>query len=486
MLLKSRLFWKILLGFWLTIVLVSQVLWIAFSNRDHVPPEERLAQRLANQQLAAAAAVLADGGQFALQALLSAWPEQESRLVQVLPGDTPLPVTETSASTKSDISMMPPPPKPEGGEGHPPPDEQMMMIPIGPHDMFGPDSPQSLEMRQQHLLVRTVLSLDGKRYQLRYDLDGLRHLLTPPPNSTWHWLKMPPPMLWIGGLGGLIFSALFAWHLTRPMNALREGFSRVAAGDLGVRLLPGLRRRRDELTDVGRDFDSMVERLHQLVVGREQLLHDVSHELRSPLARIQLAIGLAEQNPDKVPGSLQRIQQETGRMDKLIGELLTLARVEQGQGTEQTYYDLQELVETVVADARFEGERAGVAVELFGELPVTLCGNAELVRRAIENVVRNALRFSKPGQSVAMQLGQEGERACVRIRDQGPGVEEEKLSAIFDPFVRIGSPMQGKGYGLGLAIARKAMLCQGGNISASNRPEGGLEVVLMLPLPKLN
>ena len=137
-------------------------------------------------------------------------------------------------------------------------------------------------------------------------------------------------MLWIGGLGGLLFSILFAWHLTRPMNALRRSFDRVARGDLGVRLWPALRWRRDELTEVAKEFDLMVERLQQLVEGREQLLHDVSHELRSPLARLQAAIGLMRQDPSRLEASIERIERETGRVDELVGQLLTLARLEAG------------------------------------------------------------------------------------------------------------------------------------------------------------
>ncbi|WP_223949418.1 HAMP domain-containing sensor histidine kinase, partial [Aeromonas caviae] len=298
------------------------------------------------------------------------------------------------------------------------------------------------------------------------------------------WLNIPPPMLWIGGLGGLLFSILFAWHLTRPMNALRRSFDRVARGDLGVRLWPALRWRRDELTEVAKEFDLMVERLQQLVEGREQLLHDVSHELRSPLARIQMAIGLAEQRPEKASDALARIRLETERMDRMIGELLTLSRAEQGHGLEQSHYDLLALVETVVQDARFEAQQSGVEIaleEALGEGGLLL-GHAELVRRALENVVRNALRFSQSGQMVSVRLLRLGQEVQLSIADRGPGVEEGKLAGIFDPFVRIGSPRMGKGYGLGLAIARKAVILQGGTIQARNRAQGGLRVTMTLPL----
>ncbi len=291
-------------------------------------------------------------------------------------------------------------------------------------------------------------------------------------------------MLWIGGLGGLLFSILFAWHLTRPMNALRRSFGQVARGDLGVRLWPALRWRRDELTEVAQEFDLMVERLQQLVEGREQLLHDVSHELRSPLARIQMAIGLAEQSPEKVSDALARIRLETERMDRMIGELLTLSRAEQGHGLGQSHYDLLALVDTVIQDARFEAQQSGVEIELEQALGegCLLLGHAELVRRAVENVVRNAVRFSQSGQTVSVSLMRLGQEVQLSIADRGPGVEEGKLAGIFDPFVRIGSPRMGKGYGLGLAIARKAVILQGGSIQARNRAQGGLRVTMTLPL----
>ena len=427
MILKSRLFWKILLGFWLTIVVVSQLLWIGF-RAERERPEARLAQQLASQHLNMAAAVLVQGGMPAVTALINAMPAR--------------------------------------------PALQITRLESGPLASGG-----------INVLTRTVRAADGQAYLLRAspDPDWLPRGPEPGPLS---WLNIPPPMLWIGGVGGLLFSVLFAWHLTRPMNALRRSFGLVARGDLGVRLLPALRWRRDELTEVARDFDLMVERLQQLVAGREQLLHDVSHELRSPLARIQMAIGLAEQSPDKASCSLARIRLETERMDKMIGELLTLSRAQQGHGLEQGHYDLLVLVDTLLQDARFEAQQSGVQIELEQESGGSwlLLGHAELVRRAVENVVRNALRFSQPGQKVSVRLVRLGQEVQISIADLGPGVEEGKLACIFDPFVRIGSARAGKGYGLGLAIAHKAVTLQGGSIEARNRPQGGLLVTMTLPL----
>lgn len=340
---------------------------------------------------------------------------------------------------------------------------------------------QGVAFGRQHY-VYLSRHADGQRYRLYYDTAGLQRQLTQPQRRS-DWLNMPPPMWWIGGLGGLSFSALLAWHLTRPMNRLRQGFERLAQGDLGVRLYPAMRRRHDEISDAARDFDAMAERLQLLVESREQLLHDVSHELRSPLARLQLAIGLARQDPARIEGSLARIQLETQRMDKMIGELLTLTRASHGERDGEEYYDLQALVEAVVSDTRYEAQHLGIEIkgQADEEVEYTICGQAELIRRALDNVLRNALRFSQAGQVITLTLQRQGVEFVIEVADQGVGVDESKLSSIFDPFVRIGSPAVGKGYGLGLAITRKAIQAQGGRVEARNGEEGGLIVTLHLP-----
>lgn len=201
----------------------------------------------------------------------------------------------------------------------------------------------------------------------------------------------------IAGFGGLLFSSVLAWSLARPLNQIRAGFDQVAQGDLNVRLLPVMHKRYDEISDVARDFDSMVERLDSLASAREQLLHDVSHELRSPLARLQLAIGLVRQNPDNLENALQRIEREALLMDKMIGELLTLSRTE-NSGIEEAYFDLLGLVTAVVNDTRYEAQVTGVEILLVADEgdDYTIRGNAELMRRAVDNVMRNALRFLHP------------------------------------------------------------------------------------------
>jgi len=428
---RGRLFWKIFIGFWIVFVIISQLIWLGFllSGRRHEPPELVAVRRVADLQLTSAATVLAQNGPEALNAMLSGWDERDRQFFHILPQAQPSP-----AQANPD------------GEAHRPAESESW-----------------------------VRGADGKGYQLRYDIDGMRKesMMNSMPRR---FLNIPEPMFVFAGSVGLLFSLLLAWNLTRPMRQLREGFSRVAEGDLSVRLFPVMRKRHDEISDVARAFDTMAERLETLVRAREELLHDISHELRSPLARLQLATGLARQTPENVHSSLDRIDEEARRLDKMIGELLTLSRAEHESIPDEQYFDLTGLLEAVITDVRYEAQLPGVQVafQVDDRADYTVRGNAELIRRATENVLRNALRFSLPGQRIEVELRTAQQWLEIQVRDQGPGVDEEKLSSIFDPFVRVNSPLMGKGYGLGLAIVRKVVLAHQGEVEARNRPEGGL------------
>lgn len=437
---RGRMFWKIFIGFWIVFVIMSQLIWLGFtlSGKRHDPPEIVAIRRIVDLQMTSAASVLERSGPEALTAMLSDWSEGDRQFFHV--------------------TQLAQPPSAENRVN------------------------QAIHGRFPEEVVRWVQGADGKSYQLRYDLDGIRKdsTMTRMPRR---FLNIPEPMFIFAGSVGLLFSLLLAWNLTRPLRQLREGFSRVAEGDLRVRLFPVMRRRRDELSTVAEAFDAMVERLDTLVRAREELLHDISHELRSPLARLQLATGLARQTPENVNSSLDRIDEEARRLDKMIGELLTLSRAEYESIPDEQYVDLTGLLQAVIADVRYEAQVPGVqvALQVDGRADYTVRGNAELIRRATENVLRNALRFSPPGQQIEVYLRTEQQWLVIQVRDQGPGVDEEKLSSIFDPFVRVNSPLMGKGYGLGLAIVRKVILAHHGEVEARNRPEGGLALTLRLP-----
>ena len=285
-------------------------------------------------------------------------------------------------------------------------------------------------------------------------------------------------------IASLLFAALLAWYFARPIRALRGAFEAAAGGDLSPRFakLKGLSG--DELNELGRDFDRMSAQLRTLMEGQRRLLHDVSHELRSPLARLQAAIGLAHQRPDKMAASLERIERESVRMDKLVGELLTLSRLE-GASMLPAHEEikLMELLDEIVADARFEASQCDRTIALTGHAAVSVRGAPDLLWRAIENVIRNAIKHSPAKGTVRVEVRATPDAASVTVLDRGPGVAPADLEAIFEPFFRSNAVSNNvDGHGLGLAIARRVLAAHGGSIAATNRDGGGLRVDIVLPL----
>lgn len=284
-------------------------------------------------------------------------------------------------------------------------------------------------------------------------------------------------------IASLLFAALLAWYFARPIRSLRQAFEAASGGDLAPRFADS-GKGGDELSALGRDFDRMTARLRSLMDGQTRLLHDVSHELRSPLARLQAAIGLAHQRPDRVLASLDRIERESIRMDKLVGELLTLSRLEAGAlAPNREDIDMAELLDGIVTDARFEAQTQGRTVEQRGEAEVTLLGEPDLLARAIENVVRNAIKHSPEGGTITVEAAAAGGQLRIEVLDRGPGVAPADLATIFQPFFRSsGTEKDVEGHGLGLAIAQQVVHQHGGTIAARNRQGGGLCVEIVLPL----
>ncbi|HTD25965.1 MAG TPA: ATP-binding protein [Candidatus Elarobacter sp.] len=300
----------------------------------------------------------------------------------------------------------------------------------------------------------------------------------PPPLPVSPWM-----LIVIGAATSLAVSAILAWYLARPIRSLRWAFDAAAGGRLETRVRPLMGRRRDEIADLGRDFDRMAQQLQKLVTAQRRLLHDVSHELRSPLARLQAAIGLVRQSPQKLDASLERIEREATRLSELVGEVLTLARLESVNPAAEPV-ELAEVVASVAEDARFEAQAAGRDVSFHGVGGAIVRGRAELLHRAVENVVRNAVKYTAPGSTVdiAMRLEVNPPRAVVSVTDCGPGIAPEELGRIFEPFYRGGSDAGGaQGFGLGLAIAQRAIEAHGGQIRAANVEGGGLRMEIALP-----
>ena len=298
------------------------------------------------------------------------------------------------------------------------------------------------------------------------------------------WQRPPFLPLFAGSLVSVLMAAALAWYFSRPIQVLRAAFERAAAGDLAARVGGAMAQRRDELADLGRDFDHMAERLQGLVDAQRRLLHDVSHELRSPLARLQATSDLLTQQPERAAEFIARIERETVRMDHLVGELLTLARLDAGlAGTCSDNVDLIDLIDEVAEDARFEGQPRGCTVNVDIANQGLVPGNRELLHRALENVVRNALRHSPEGGRVDIALSRErtGGQVLIQVSDQGPGVPEADLARIFEPFLRSEGADSFAGYGLGLAITRRVMGAPGGTVLVANQAGGGLQVELRLP-----
>ena len=317
----------------------------------------------------------------------------------------------------------------------------------------------------------------------------------PPPTSHSHGFSRP-----IGQVAGvvgatlasLLFAALLAWYFSRPIRALRSAFEAASAGDLAPRFTGAHAGARggDELSDLGRDFDRMSAQLRALMDGQRRLLHDVSHELRSPLARLQAAVGLAHQQPDKIASSLERIERESIRMDKLVGGLLTLSRLEASPAIlRRELVDLAEMMDEIVADARFEASAdmpglASTQMSVHAPGPLIVQGDPDLLWSALENIVRNAIRPGGTGGGGEIQavLRSDGQSARIEILDRGPGIAPADLASIFRPFFRADPAAGVDGHGLGLAIAQRVVLAHGGDIRAANREGGGLQVTICLPL----
>lgn len=287
-------------------------------------------------------------------------------------------------------------------------------------------------------------------------------------------------------VGGLVCLGL-AWHLTAPVRRLRTAAQRLAGGDLTARV--GLEPGGDEIAALGRDFDLMAERIEALMTAQRQLLRDISHELRSPLARLNVALGLARQRSGpEAGGPLDRIEREAERLNDLIGRLLTLTQLESGgEWIERGPVSLKGLVESIASDANFEAQTQSRAVHADVEEEITIRGSEEMLRQGIENVVRNAVRYTAEHTQVDVSVRRGGagsDGAIIRIRDRGPGVPEGALSQLFLPFYRVADARdrQSGGTGIGLAITERAVRLHGGTVTAANAPGGGLIVEIVLPI----
>jgi two-component system, OmpR family, sensor kinase len=446
----TSLYGRIFLSFWAVMVLIvggtAGLTYFALAERGDEMP------RGVSALMREAARALAEGGEPALTAWLSREPERGGDLRVLVVGE-------------------------DGRE--------LLGRPLPPH--FGrllraprgglPDYP-GMEVVPARPLPQLVAP-DGRHYGI----------LVLPPHRPFGLLSAVPETRIAVLLLALAITGAASWLLTRsitrPVHALGAATRDLAGGNLDARVEPRVSARHDELGTLGRDFDAMAARLRDLVKSRERLLRDVSHELRSPLARMRVAVGLARQPGSDTGRELARLEGEIERLDRLIGQVLHLSRLDATARAELgDDVDIVEVVDGIARDAAFEAQGRGVTVGWqapAGTLRVR--GNAAWLASAIENVVRNAVRYTAAGTEVALRVAAEADAVRIVVRDHGPGVPEGELARIFEPFHRVteSRTRETGGDGIGLAITARVLAAHAGAAHATNAPGGGLLVTLSLP-----
>ena len=469
----GRLFWKFFFAFWLALLLagagVGTAVWW-----HHQSEMERLARERdpfvaggprATTAVAVAESVLRHGGPSALRELLAEWSRDRwPRLLAIGPDGLELlgrqvaAESETAARQQAERADVRRAARlVELADGR----RWLLFVPAGSPEFRPPMPP----------LPSLTVTQGGRPREFRPGFEGR-------PSEPSPWLPVGT-----GLLASIAVSALLAWHLSKPIRNLRWALGAVAEGKLETRVEPLMGARRDEIADLGQDFDRMAQQLQALIGAQRRLLHDVSHELRSPLARLQAAIGLARQDPAKLEATLDRIEREAVRLDEMVGQLLTIARLDAGsRDSREDVLELVDLAAAIADDARFEAQTKGRELRFSGQGEAELRVRGELIQRAFENVIRNAVKYTAEGSSVDVEAWVEQGLFALRVADRGPGVPESDLEAIFEPFYRAPNGCSAGGFGLGLAIARRAVTAHGGDIRARNREGGGLVVEIRLPL----
>lgn len=309
--------------------------------------------------------------------------------------------------------------------------------------------------------------------------------LTPPSINE----RVPGDILWTLKLG-TIFSAivclLIAHYLTKPIERLRDATHELARGNLDIRAGENLGTRKDEIADLVRDFDIMAGELRNQIQSERNLLSGVSHELRSPIARMRLALTIARYATEPERNEmLNRIEQDAVQLDSMLERILTVARLESGQLQPQfALIDLNDVIDDVLHDANFEAVATGATITYHGSGEIKVTGDAGLLHSAVENLVRNAMFYSGRKGEITVTLAKVNDNAVITVRDNGPGVPEAALPLLFKPFYRVDDSRGTTtgGMGLGLAIVRNAVAIHGGSTVARNVSPHGLEVELQLPV----
>jgi two-component system sensor histidine kinase CpxA len=446
---NRRLFWKIFLPFWVAQALLLGVLYLRLQHRAHadnpwwVQPERRLVPTLADL----AVRRYEDQGQPALRALLdqSALPHRAN----------------------------------------------YWMLDADGHELSGRPMPEEIRDFAQRALRHEGMVRPDEAVFVVAPVSTARGAylfiseFIPPGLSE----RVPGDILWVLKLGTIISAVmclLIAHYLSKPIERLRVATNELARGNLDIRVGATIGKRSDEIADLVRDFDSMAGELRNQIQSERNLLSGVSHELRSPIARMRLALALARttDQPER-DEMLDRIEQDTIQLDSMLERILTVARLENGQYKPRfESLSLNELIDEVLDDARFEAAATDATVNYADDAMLHVNGDPGLLRSAIENVVRNAIFYSGQGGTIDVRLRLDDNHAVLTVRDNGKGVPEVALPLLFKPFYRVDDARGTTtgGMGLGLAIVRNAVAVHGGTVTARNVSPHGLEVELRIPV----
>lgn len=459
----GRLFWKILIGSWLMLLFsglaTGTAVWFYQNKLHNASPERDFIHPATFDAIRSASSTLKYGGVSALKNMLEEQ-QQYSRLKVFALDEKGNELLGRTVSTE----------------------EKERALKRAEKKV---ESSVVRENYSPEKKYKYVLFVPNIKNGLSKRIDDLPKGKRPPPRPGPPWF---PIIMMI--FATFLFSTLLALYLSKPINFLKRGFNAFSEGRrISVASLMG--GRRDELADLGKEFDSMADHLAALMESQRNLLHDVSHELRSPLARLQVRIGLLRQKPENIQTSLDDIEREIQRLDQLVGEVLTLSRLEADSKSFESQYadeyiDILELMDSIIDDARFEAESSSRKLLFITDIESELIikGNGELLYRAIENIIRNAIHHTPENTTVSVSVFKATpSQIQIIVEDQGEGISDELLKHLFEPFSRGNNS---SGYGLGLAIARRAVEAHNGTITASNNKPHGLRVVVTLKLGRLN
>ncbi|MCC5792578.1 MAG: HAMP domain-containing protein [Legionellaceae bacterium] len=447
-----NLYWKIFISFWLaTILIILTTAWVTseIAQKSSIPAREKV---FMDSHATAAIATLESGHHNALLKWLKQTGQQRNMDLFLL------------SNTGEIISHMPPP-------------ASVRQI---SHKLVNSLLDDGLLKSDNRIISHEIVSTSGHIYRLV--------AVSETPLS--HFVDIPWAGLSIRLTIAVFFSGLICYllslYLTHPLRSLRQAARSLATGKLHTRVGTIRGHTHDEIAELSRDFDRMAEQLEQLILAKERLLSDISHELRSPLTRLQIAIEIAR---DKTQGQalpeFNRMELECLRLNQLIGEILEFARLSQSAEPLNAHpSNIRELLDNLIQDVNYEFGAAQPRVQWLAQMDVTIPVYPPLIHRALENILRNALRYSPVNTTVLVSMHLEAGYLTIDIDDQGPGVPETEIPKIFSPFYRVDCSREKKtgGYGLGLAIAHEAILLHKGYIEASNRIQGGLRVRIGLPL----